>query len=378
MTNYRHLGPFSDLVALARQQRAAGLFPLAPPGEATQKAVRDVLNFAPGPEEPQEVRVEREWVKEGVAGREITWSVGYGTRTEAWLLRPADAGDAALPGIVALHDHGGFKYFGKEKIADGPDATPDVIASFRRDAYGDRAFANALAREGFTVLVPDTFLWGSRKFPLDVMSEGNRRAAESRPGEEGLTEMVAAYNASAGSHEHTVEKYCRLLGTTLSGVISYEDRVSVNYLASRPDVVGDTVGCVGLSGGGLRSGLLQATSDRICAAVVVGLMSAYEDLLDHNVVSHTWMLFPGDWSRHGDWTDLVACRAPSPLLVQYDRDDSLFTLEGMETADKRLAAHYESVGARENYIGQFYPGPHKFDVAMQEAAFAWLAQHLSV
>ena len=64
-----------------------------------------------------------------------------------------------LPGIVALHDHGGFKFYGKEKIAEGPDTPPQVIADFWTTYYGGRAWANALAREGFAVLIPDTFLW---------------------------------------------------------------------------------------------------------------------------------------------------------------------------------------------------------------------------
>jgi hypothetical protein len=65
------------------------------------------------------------------------------------------------------------------------------------------------------------------------------------------------------------------------------------------------------------------------------------------------------------------------LLVQYDLEDTLFTEAGMRAADARLAAHYAGVGAPENYIGQFYPGPHKFDLEMQAAAFAWLKQRLA-
>ena len=114
---------------------------------------------------------------------------------------------------------------------------------------------------------------------------------------------------------------------------------------------------------------------QITAAVIVGLMTTYEGLLDHNL-SHTWMLFPFGWSRYGDWPDLAACRAPTPLLVQYDEDDHLFSETGMRAADARLAAHYAGVGRPENYVGQFYTGPHKFDLEMQGAAFAWLEQRL--
>ena len=89
-------------------------------------------------------------------------------------------------------------------------------------------------------------------------------------------------------------------------------------------------------------------------------------------MSHTWMLFPFGWARHGDWPDIAACRAPSPLLVQYDLQDHLFTEEGMRDAHARLQAHYARTGEPDAYTGQFYPGPHKFDLEMQLAAFGWL------
>jgi hypothetical protein len=104
-------------------------------------------------------------------------------------------------------------------------------------------------------------------------------------------------------------------------------------------------------------------------------MSTYEALLDHNV-THTWMFFPSGWSRYGDWPDLAACRAPSPLLVQYNSQDQLFTEQGMRDADRVLSAHYASVGSPGAYEGQFYPGPHKFDLKMQAAAFHWLGGQL--
>ena len=362
MSDYTHLGPFSDLVDAARRSRPVPL--PAPPGPATQRAVLDALSFAPGPAQPQAVAVERTWERDGVAGEEVSWSPGYGPRTYAWLLRPIGT-NGLLPGVVALHDHGGFKYYGKEKIADGPDDAPDVLIPFREHYYGGRAWANALARDGFAVLVPDTFLWGSRRFPWGIVSGGGD-----------LPEEITAYNAATGPHEHVVEKYCTVLGTTLAGIVNYEDRVAAAYLASRVDVDTGAIGCLGLSGGGCRAALLGATCDQIRATVVVGMMSTYEGLLDRNIASHTWMFFPQRWSRHGDWTDLAACRAPSPLLVQYDRDDGLFTPEGMEAAHRRLAAHYESMGHPSGYEGQFYPGPHKFDLEMQGAAFAWLARHL--
>jgi dienelactone hydrolase len=367
--SYAHLGPYSDLVAAAR--RSHPIMPLARPGLETQRVVREALWFVPGPPEPQDVRAERAWERDGIAGELVSWSVGYGPRTQAYLLRPSGV-RGNLPAVVALHDHGGFKYFGKEKIADGPDPTHPLIPPYRDHYYGGRAYASALARAGFAVLVPDVFLWGSRRFPGEIVSIGVPADGDC----EQSAEEIAAYNAATTAHEHVVEKYCAVLGTTLAAIVSFEDRVAVHYLASRPDVDSERIGCVGLSGGGARSALLQATCDQICAAVIVGMMSTYDGLLDHNVSCHTWMLFPSGWSRRGDWPDLAACRAPSPLLVQYDRDDGLFSAEGMQAAHERLESHYAFTGQPENYVGQFYPGPHQFSREMQDAAFSWLAAKL--
>ncbi len=366
---YEHLGIYSDWVDAARTHRH--LFPTAKPGKPTQDALLQLIGFNDQPEFPQEIQVDRRWQADGITGEVLYWSVGYGPRTEAYLMKPADA-TGKLPAVLALHDHGGFKWFGKDKIANGPDGIADpILEPFFRDYYGSRAWVNALVKEGFVVLVHDTFLWGSRKFPWEIVSG---QTAVDNPN---LACTIEEYNLAAGNHEHVIEKYCNLLGTTMAGVVSHEDRIALNYLLSREEVDLGKVACMGLSGGGNRSCLLTATHDGLAAAVVVGLMSTYEGLLDHNVSTHTWMLFPSGWSQHGDWPDIAACRAPRPLLVQYDKEDTLFTPEGMRAAHEKLQMLYTSVHAAENYTGQFYPGPHKFDEEMQTAAFDWLKEVLN-
>lgn len=366
--HYQHLGVYSDWVDAA--QRQAPLFPVAAPGALTQRRVREVLGFTHGAEAPLTVQVEQRWTRDGVAGEEVSWSVGFGPRTHAYVLKPLAAA-GPLPGIVALHDHSGFKYYGKEKIADGPGGASPGVARLRALEYEGRAYANALAQAGFVVLVPDCFLWGSRRFPLETMIEGVGDQAPAPSDFSDASPAITHYNAVADAHEHLVAKYCNLLGASLAGIVSYEDRVAFNYLLGRPDVLAARAGCIGLSGGGNRAALLNATHDRVAAAVIVGLMSTYAGLLDHNV-THSWLFFPYGWAREGDWPDLAACRAPFPLLVQYDLADNLFTPEGMQDAHMRLTAHYQHAGKPEAYTGQFYPGPHKFDLEMQAAAFAWL------
>lgn len=370
--HYQHLGIFSDWVDAARRQQS--IYPIAVPGPQTRSLIFDMLGFCHEEENPLEVKIESTWEKDGIVGEEVSWSVGYGPRTHAYVLKPANA-TGSIPGIIALHDHSDFKFYGKEKIADGPEKTLSSLVDFRQIPYSGRAYANALAREGFVVLVHDVFLWGSRRFPLETMMEtmGSKTADLLRTSQ--ISDEVELYNTAAYFHEHWVSKYCNILGTNMAGVVSFEDRVALNYLRSRADVDPKSIGCIGLSGGGNRAALLNATHESIRAAVIIGLMTTYPALLDHNM-SHTWMLFPFGWSRHGDWPDIAASRAPSPLLVQYNVQDELFTEDGMREAHMRLQNHYWNVGKPDAYVGQFYPGPHKFDLEMQSAAFEWLKKQL--
>lgn len=368
---YDHLGVYSDWVEEARRQ--SGAVPNWTAGEATREQVRACLGFTHSAETAGEVVVERRWEDDGLIGEQLSWSVGYGPRTEAWFFRPKNR-PGPLPAVLALHDHGGFKYWGKEKIARA-EALPHPGVTGCWSHYGGRPWVNALAREGFAVLVHDTFLWGSRRFPLETMEKVIPEVTLVHPGEVGPEGVdIARYNLLAGHFEHIVEKYCRLLGTTMAGVVSHEDRIALNYLQAREEVDPTRVACLGLSGGGNRAALLMASAENLAAGAIVGLMSTYAGLLDHNVVTHTWMLFPGNWPGMGDWPDLAGSRAPAPLLVQYDQEDPLFTPEGMLAAHARLEALYSASGHPGAYTGQFYPGPHKFDLEMQAAAFKWLKE----
>jgi dienelactone hydrolase len=375
--SYAHLGRYSDWPAALGFDGHAR----RPDRADVRRLAAEVLTPSTTTRAVADVRVERRWTADGLAGEEISYDVGYGPRTYAYVLKPA-AADGPLPGVLALHGHDGFKFYGKEKIADGPEPTPPVVNALRDNYYEGRAIANDLARAGYVVLVPDVFGWGSRRFPLHEMPPLIQRLSElsvgaappdTFPGT--VPAEITRYNAAAWQHELLIEKYCAVLGTTLAAVIAHEDRLALSYLRSRPDTT-DRTASIGLSGGGGRSALLRATSDDLTAAVVVGMMGTYESLLDHNVISHTWMLFPPGLAAHADWPDLAACRAPAPLFVQYNRHDTIFPLAGAETAHERIAAHYADAGAPAAYVGRFYDGPHKFDQTMQHDAFQWLAAQL--
>ena len=373
------VGIYKDLLDQVLAQQGARLSYLArdwPELETWRTEARgklfELLAFRPRPA-PLAPRVERRISHDGLDIEEVTWEVGYGPRCQAWVLKPQGAA-GRLPAVLALHDHGGFKYYGKEKSAQADHAFP-LMPEHWRNYYGDRPWANALAKEGFLVLAHDTFAFGSRSIPVESLTPRfQMRFKDLQPGG---PEYIRAYNQFAGEHEHLLAKSFFTAGTTWPGIYAYEDRRAVDYLLTRPDVDPARLGCGGLSGGGLRTVMLAGTDPRIRAAVCVGFMSTWQDFLHDNVVKHTWMLYIPHAARYLDFPDIATLHGPAPLLVQYDEDDPLYSLQGQRDADARIRQVYTKMGAPQAYKGSFYPGGHKFDLPMQREAFDFWKRSLA-
>jgi hypothetical protein len=155
------VGVYSGILDEVLSQQGAELSYLArdwPEIDQWRTEARDrlaeLLAFRPAPV-PLDARTERSLTKDDVEIEEVSWEVGYGPRCAAWVLKPEGV-QGKLPAVLALHDHGGFKYFGKEKIAETDRPYP-LTPEHRASAYEGVAWANALAREGFLVLVHDAF-----------------------------------------------------------------------------------------------------------------------------------------------------------------------------------------------------------------------------
>ncbi|MFI5357817.1 MAG: alpha/beta hydrolase family protein [Opitutales bacterium] len=350
--------PPDELPARRRAAHARVLECLAPPP-------------AGGTAAPQVVR---QSVHDGLAVEELTWAQPVGAPTQAWVLKPAGA-TGRLPGVLALHDHGMFKFYGKEKIAQiGPGVHP-LVWSHRADAYERLAWANELARRGCVVLVHDAFAFGSRRVRLaevatEIQGALRRDDDESPAG-------VKAYNEWAAGHEPVMAKSLFSAGTTWPGVFWAEDRRALDVLCARADVDPARIGVGGLSGGGLRTVFLAGLDERVTCAVCAGMMTTWRDFLLNRSFTHTWMCFVPHLPRDLDFPEILGLRAPRPTLVLNTRADPLFTVAGMEDAARQLANVYRNAGAPERFRCSWHPGHHQFNRAMQTEAFAWFEQWLA-
>ncbi|MEQ9437672.1 MAG: hypothetical protein RIG62_01445 [Cyclobacteriaceae bacterium] len=324
------------------------------------------------------VTVERQYTYDGLTVEELSWQLPYGRPTKATLLKPEGA-EGPLPAVLGLHDHSGDKYFGIEKITRTGKQHP-MMVELQEKIYSGRAWANELAKQGYVVLVPDAFAFGSRRVMYDDMSEINRQGL----GMEGKTEpdptdrkAITEYNRWAGSHEHVLSKSLFCGGTTWPGVFLAEDQRALDVLCARDEVDTERVGCCGLSGGGLRSAYLGGVDPRIACAVCVGFMTTWNDFLLNKAYTHTWMTYIPRLPEFLDFPEILGMRAPRPTLVLSNSDDQLFTLPEMQKSDTILKDIFAKANAADRYRTSFYPGPHKFDADMQGEAFEWFKHWLA-
>jgi dienelactone hydrolase len=303
----------------------------------------------------------------------LTWQLPMGPKTEAVFLKPAGA-RGPLPGILALHDHGGNKYMGWRKITR-TDATPWAIQEQHQKLYYEGlAWANEIAKRGYAVLVHDTFPFASRRVLVKDVPERIRAGGVDPEPED--AEGVKKYNAFAGLHEHVMEKSLLAAGTTWPGVYVPEDQRALDVLSYRPEVDATRIGCAGLSGGGMRTVFLAGLDDRVKAAVAVGFMTTWRDMVLDKAWTHTWMAFVPLLPADLDFPEILAMRVPAATMVLNCKEDPLYTLGEMERADGMIAETFKRAGASDKYRAVYFEGGHKFDKAMQAEAWAWMDRFL--
>ena len=343
------------------------------------------------------IRTLKKYEYDGLNVEELCWTLPYGPPTHAFFLKPAGATEP-LPGILALHDHGGVKYFGKSKIVQTSKRVHPFIKEHQDTYYGGVPWANEIAKQGYGVLVHDVFPFESRKIHAsELPSHAVRRmmtpplvVREVEPGDlapqssiydydvstqERVTE-INAYNAFGEQHEHIIAKSLFSSGLTWPGVFLAEDRFALNYLVSRPDINGRRVGCCGLSGGGLRTNYLAGIDERILCSVTAGFMTTWRDFVLNVNYTHTWMVYIPLLPRYMDFPEILGLRAPLPSLVLATREDPLFTTAEAERAGRILSNMYKKVHSPETFRISFHEGSHKFDREMQSEAWDWMEQWL--
>jgi len=295
----------------------------------------------------------------------LTFQTTPDVRVPAYVLIPKHA-KLPAPGMVVLHDHGGFYAWGKEKVV-ALDEEHDSLRAFKQQYYDGRSIATELVRQGYVTIVIDAFYWGERRMLLadDPPSYRDR--------EKMTNDEVTAFVRRSQQSEQLVARSLMTAGITWPGVILWDDIRTLDYLASRPEVDARRLGCAGLSLGGYRSFLLAALDRRIKVAVDAGWMTSYASQISRHVASTVGFSFHiiGLY-RYLDLPDLSALIAPRPILVINGSRDRLFAPNGVEAAFTKIEQCYRKAGAQDRQRCRLYDVPHQFNVEMQTEAWEWL------
>lgn len=331
--------------------------------EKWKKEVRgkfiELLHYDPPRCAPDAKVLERVEAAEHVREK-IEFNTAPGVRVPAYVLIPRD-GKEKHPGLVALHDHGAFFVWGKEKLIALP-GEHQALTNFRKQYYGERAVANELVKRGYVVLVIDAFYWGERRLRMqaDPPSWADRERMS-------LDEITAA-NRQASLSVPAVGNGVFESGITWAGVMFTDDLRSVDYLASRPEVDSNRMGCLGLSMGGFRTVHLAGLHPALKAAVCVGWMSSYPMMLQNHLTTISfWATVPG-LQQHMDLPDVVSMHAPGGHMVIMGTKDPLFPVPGIKTAYDKIAQSYQKAKIADRFEGVLYEGPHEFNVEQQNRA----------
>lgn len=229
--------------------------------------------------------------------------------------------------IIAFHGHGpGVSLI----LGDYPDE-----AARRENVARDENFAQRLVQDGYLVC-----------------------AIEQRGFGERLTNQVDAERQNAC--RHLAFEYL-MHGKTLPGERLRDALRTIDYLQSRDDIVPDTIGCTGHSGGGTTALFLAALDDRISTSVVSGYFCDYEKSILG--MRHCECNYVPGLLTLGNIGDITALIAPRPLCLIQGENDAIFPLDGVHAPYKIVQQAYEVTGSSDACRLSVHPGGHAYHYA---------------
>ena len=271
----------------------------------------------------------------------IAFDNGVGDGVRGYLCLPKGP-RRRRPAVLYHHYHGMEYGNGKEEL-------------LKRGPAGISP-AEAFAREGWIALAIDAYAFGERR-----------------------TQGPAGDRESGIETEHSLCKKFTWEGRTLWGMMVRDDRLALNYLASRPDVDPARIGATGMSMGSTRTWWLAALDERVKVSAAVACLTRYQELIRRGALDqHGFYYFvPGVLKEKIDAEAIVGLVAPRPLLTLTGGRDAGSPVEGVRKINTFVSGLYRLYGAKERFQGVVYPRVgHVYTRAMWDEMSAWFQKYL--
>ncbi len=296
-----------------------------------------VRNLGPRPEPvPLEIEVLERTAMPGYTREKIIFNPDAFSSIPAYVLIPDGASPSnRRPAVLCAHGHGVGK---------------DGLVGVAEDSY-QKLLAVELARQGFVTIAPDWRGFGERT---------DRDEWVRRPSRDGCNVAYLGFG---------------YFGFQLLHLDICDAQRCLDYLQSRPDVDGKSLGCMGCSFGGTMTTYVSALDRRIKAAVIVCYMSTLTDALNDRGRGNTCgSQFMFGLRRYGDISDVAGLIAPRACMVQIASNDTCFIEEDALKAYSHLEQIYQAADAAEHLQLDHFEGGHEIDL---EPAVEFLQKHLS-
>ncbi len=174
---------------------------------------------------------------------------------------------------------------------------------------------------------------------------------------------------------HLLGLRCRLAGVELARFFVWDGMRGIDYLQSRPDIIGDRIGATGNSGGGTLTSYLMALDDRIvCAApscYLTGFRRLYQTIGPQDYEQNIYGQIEGGL----DHADYVLLRAPKPTLMCVATQD-FFDIQGAWDVFRQSKRIYARLDAPESVDLVETDEKHGFSIRLREGATRWLRRWL--
>lgn len=260
---------------------------------------------------------------------------------------------------VLIESQPGFHVPGNLYVPNGSGPFPGILLpcghSKNGKAYDSyQRAAILLAQNGFVV------------FCFDPIGQGERHQFLDGGGK--------AINEGSGEHQ-ALGLAPILVGRSLASYFIWDGMRALDYLASRPEVDSERLGCTGNSGGGNLTAMLMALDDRIVAAAPGCFMTTTRRKNESPGPGDAEQNLFGQIRDGLDHPDFAIMRAPKPTLILSATRDYV-PIEGAWENFRQAKRVYGKLGRPEAVELIEAPEKHGFTQSLREGALRFFSRWL--
>jgi dienelactone hydrolase len=291
--------------------------------------------------------------------------------TGAYLHLPRHASrKQPVPVLLGLHEHGGQWLLGKAKLT-GIEGMPRTFREYQDRCYGGQLPADYFASNGFAVLTIDQLCFGSRA----LWRRGEK------PYHNGRTPISAAADLQLRLRMRYEQSWLHraLLtnGVIESEICLYDNRRSIDFLETIPEVDANRLGAFGLSMGCMHCHHVAAFDQRIKASVRSCWSGDFNIMIGQDGPRGlgTQFMFAGI-NAECHVPELVALSHPNAVLISNGKQDTLYPLAAQEKCRRETMQLAKGAKRGDKVRWSYFDGPHCFHPPQQREALDFFREFL--